>query len=262
MMDHRHRLPRLFVSDNLDQGASITLSREHSHYILNVMRKSTGDSILVFNGRDGEWRATVTPEGRKAAVLDIVEQTRMQTLPGDVHFLFAPLKTARLDYMAQKATEMGASLLAPVITRHTQASKVNLDRLHANAIEAAEQCELLSVPAVAAEEKLAAALSHLEPSRVLIFCDEDAPIGDPLLALAQVPRGTAVAILIGPEGGFAADERTAILQHPAVVQLSLGPRVLRADTAAVASLALVQAVLGDTRGGGIPEQAAPPASEK
>lgn len=246
-MDKSHRLPRLFVPDSLEMGARLSLSREHAHYLLNVLRKGAGDGVLVFNGRDGEWLGTIAPEGRKAAVLEIDTCKRPQTPPGDLHYLFAPLKTARLDYMAQKATEMGASLLAPVLTRHTQSGRVNLDRLIANAVEAAEQCELLGIPAVAAEEKLPAALMRLEPTRALIFCDEAAPVADPLVALAAVPRGTPLAVLIGPEGGFADEERTLILRHPNRVHLSLGPRILRADTAAVAALTLVQAVLGDLR---------------
>lgn len=194
------------------------------------------------------------PQDARAPAL---EQTRAQTLPGDLHYLFAPLKMARLDYMVQKATEMGASLLAPVLTRRTQVTRVNLDRMIANAVEAAEQCGLLSVPGLADTQTLPAALAHLEPGRLLVFCDEEAPLADPLAALAEavaspaspaVPAGgetRRLAVLIGPEGGFDETERAMILRRPGVVRLSLGPRILRADTAAVAALTLVQAALGD-----------------
>jgi 16S rRNA (uracil1498-N3)-methyltransferase len=188
--------------------------------------------------------------GRKAANLHPIEQTRPQTPAPDVLYLFAPLKHARLDYMVQKAVEMGAGAMRPVFTRRTQAGRVNLERMRANAIEAAEQCGILALPEILDGEDLPAAIARLEPDRLLVFCDEDAPIADPIAALRAAHPGEgsrACAVAIGPEGGFAPEERLMLLAHPAVVRLSLGPRILRADTAAVAALALVQATLGDSR---------------
>jgi len=207
--------------------------------------------VLVFNGRDGEWRATLADHGKRALSLALGEQTRTQTSPLDLHYLFAPLKHARLDYMVQKAVELGASRLQPVLTRHTQVARVNLERMQANAIEAAEQCGILTLPKIAAPISLESMLAQRKPERLLVFCDEDAEVKDPLAALAAArpPGGTAapLAVLIGPEGGFTEDERAALLRAPNLVRLALGPRILRADTAAVAALALVGAVLGDWR---------------
>ena len=173
-------------------------------------------------------------------------RTRDQTTPADLHYLFAPLKAARLDYVTQKAVEMGASLLQPVLTRHGQVTKVNTERMRANAIEAAEQCGILSPPAVAPLVALSRLLAERDAGRWLVFCDEDDEVANPVDALSVVPP-SPLAVLIGPEGGFAEDERAALLRQPNVVRLSLGPRILRADTAAVAALALVQAVVGDWR---------------
>ncbi|MBN8956567.1 MAG: 16S rRNA (uracil(1498)-N(3))-methyltransferase [Rhizobiales bacterium] len=240
---------RLFVEEALAGGATIPLGKAQSHYLLQVMRLQPGAELLVFNGRDGEWRARLEPAGKKAAALTAVAQTRPQPRPNDLHYLFAPLKHARLDYMVQKAVEMGASRLQPVLTRHTQVTRVNLERMRANAIEAAEQCGVLVVPEVGEPAPLSAALATFAPDRVLIFCDERADVADPVAALAAARSAgpSPLAILIGPEGGFSPEERDALLQLPRVVRLALGPRILRADTAAVAALALVQTVLGDWR---------------
>ena len=240
------RTPRLFVDAPLHEAGTVALDRSQAHYLTGVMRLKSGAAVLVFNGRDGEWRAAIRAE-KRAAVLEIGAQTRPQTSPGDLHYLFAPLKSARLDYMVQKAVEMGASRLQPVLTRHGQIARVNTARMRANAIEAAEQCGILTLPDIAEPESLTRILGAFDPQRHLIFCDEDAEVADPTLALAKVPRHTPLAVLIGPEGGFAADERAALVRLPNVVRLALGPRILRADTAAVAALALVQAVLGDWR---------------
>jgi 16S rRNA (uracil1498-N3)-methyltransferase len=240
--------PRLFVDAPLAAGGGLALDRAQANYLLNVLRLKAGDAVLVFNGRDGEWRAEVAVEGRKAANLVPVALTRPQTQALDLLYLFAPLKHARLDYMVQKAVEMGAGALKPVFTRRTQASRVNLDRMRANAVEAAEQCGILSIPAVLPEEDLGEALAALEPDRLVIFADEDAPLSDPIAALRQETTASGkLAVVVGPEGGFTDDERARVLAHPCVVRLSLGPRILRADTAAVAVLTLVQAVLGDWR---------------
>lgn len=244
MSSPAHNLPRLYVEGALTGDAVLPLAREQANYLLNVLRLKEGDPVLLFNGRDGEWRAQISPAGRKSAVLNVATRTRVQEPVPDIHYLFAPLKHARLDYMAQKAVEMGAGRIAPVLTRRTQVSRLNLDRLRANAIEAAEQCNILALPDIVQEVRLEAALAALEPERLLVFCDENAPVAGPAAALSSCQRGP-VAVLIGPEGGFEETERAIILRHPRVLRLSLGPRILRADTAAVAALALVQALLGD-----------------
>jgi 16S rRNA (uracil1498-N3)-methyltransferase len=235
---------RLHSAADLAAGAVIDLAREQANYLLNVLRLKTGDGILVFNGRDGEWLCAIRAEGRKQASLEVVRQVRPQPQAPDLIYLFAPLKHARLDYMAQKAVEMGAGVLQPVLTRFTQVARLNLDRLAANAVEAAEQCGLLSLPEIRPEQPLAAAVAALEPERLLVFCDEALEPESPLAALAAQRRGP-LAVLIGPEGGFDESERALIGRRERTLRLSLGPRILRADTAAVAALALVQAALGD-----------------
>lgn len=239
---------RLFVSDPLAAGTTIALSREQGHYLTAVLRLGPGAPVLVFNGRDGEFEAQIAEAGRKSVVLTVLGQRRAQPPPGDVWLLFAPLKAARLDYMAQKAVEMGAARIQPVITRRTIVSRLNTARLRANAIEAAEQCGVLFLPEIAEELPLLRAVDELPGARTLILADEEAPVRDPVAALSALPRGAPVALLIGPEGGFDEAERTALLGRGNVLRLSLGPRVLRADTAAVAALALVQAVVGDGAG--------------
>jgi 16S rRNA (uracil1498-N3)-methyltransferase len=239
--------PRLFVTGDLALGLGVALDRAQANYLGNVLRLGAGAQVLAFNGRDGEWLCRLAAVTRKELALEPVRQLRPQPAAGDLHYLFAPLKSARLDYMAQKAVEMGASLLAPVLTRRTQVSRINLERLHANAIEAAEQCGVLAVPAIAAEQKLDRAIAALEPERRLIFCDEDAPLANPVTALGALPPAP-LALLIGPEGGFDPAERRWLSERPNTVRISLGPRILRADTAAVAALAIVQSTLGDWRG--------------
>jgi 16S rRNA (uracil1498-N3)-methyltransferase len=246
MSRYDFRSPRLFVSAPLEQGAAVDLGRSQAHYLTDVLRLKEGDRVLVFNGRDGEWGATIEGAKRKAA-LRLGARTRDQSAAGDLHYLFAPLKTARLDYVVQKAVEMGVSRLQPVLTRHGQVARVNLERMRANVIEAAEQCGILAVPEIAPPLELMRLVAARDPARVLVFCDEDAEIADPAAALDRLPPHCPLAVLVGPEGGFAEDERAALVKLPNVVRLSLGPRILRADTAAVAVLALVQAVLGDWR---------------
>lgn len=244
------KAPRLFVQTHLAAGAVLPLERAQANYLLNVLRRGEDDPVLVFNGRDGEWHARVRATGRKDGELHLVAQTRPQHPAADLHYLFAPLKSARLDYLAQKAVEMGAGVIRPVLTRFTQGDRINMDRLRANAIEAAEQCGILAIPELAPPLRLPDALAVLEPERLLVFCDEDAPVADPVRALsaaADPGRAPPIAVLVGPEGGFSDEERAAIRGRPNSVALSLGPRILRADTAAVAVLAIVQAVLGDSR---------------
>jgi len=238
--------PRLYVKENLEVGALIELERGQAHYLTHVMRLKAGDGVLVFNGRDGEWHGSIEA-AKRAVALRIGSKTRDQTVAADLHYLFAPLKSARLDYMVQKAVEAGVSRLQPVITRHGQVARVNLERMTANAVEAAEQCGVLGMPDIAAPAALPSLVAERQPGRTLIFCDEAAEVANPIEALGAVPPASPLAVLVGPEGGFAADERALLLKAPNVVRLSLGPRILRADTAAVAVLALVQAVLGDWR---------------
>jgi 16S rRNA (uracil1498-N3)-methyltransferase len=244
------RSPRLYLDAPLAAGQRLALDGAQANYLRNVLRLRAGDGVLVFNGRDGEWWATLAGAKRKLT-LDVGERVRAQTAALDLHYLFAPLKHARLDYMAQKAVEMGASLLQPVLTRHGQVARVNLERMRANAIEAAEQCGILTLPEIGAPLPLERAIAARDPARLLVFCDEDAEVKDPVAALAQVRSAASdpmpLAVLIGPEGGFAQDERAALLKSRNTVRLALGPRILRADTAAVAALALVGAVLGDWR---------------
>lgn len=242
--------PRLFVAADLAAGVVLPLDRAQANYLLNVLRKGPDDPVLLFNGRDGEWRAALVQTGRKGAELHVAVRTRPQTPPADLHYLFAPLKSARLDYLAQKAVEMGAGTIRPVITRFTQGDRINMDRLRANAVEAAEQCGILAIPDCPEPERLPKVLEGLAPERLLVFCDEDAPVRDPVRALGAAADPAVpppLAVLVGPEGGFSEEERALIRARPNTVALSLGPRILRADTAAVAVLALVQAVLGDAR---------------
>ncbi|WP_375410271.1 16S rRNA (uracil(1498)-N(3))-methyltransferase [uncultured Methylobacterium sp.] len=242
--------PRLFIDRPMSAAATLPLDRAQANYLLNVLRRGPQDPVLVFNGRDGEWRAEIVQNGRKSADLRLGERTRPQPAAADLHYLFAPLKSARLDYIAQKAVEMGAGTIRPVFTRYTQGERLNAERLRANAIEAAEQCGILAIPDLPAAARLPIALAELAPDRLLVFCDEDAPVSDPIAALraaAGPANAPPLAVLIGPEGGFAPEERALILARANTVALSLGPRILRADTAAVVALALVQSVLGDTR---------------
>ena len=246
MAEYDFNAPRLFVDAPLQAGTRIVLDRGQANYLLNVLRLKAGESVLIFNGRDGEWRAEISVEGRKAADLVCVERTREQTAAPDIVYAFAPLKHARLDYMVQKAVEMGAGVLQPILTRRTQTSRVNLERMRSNAIEAAEQCGILSIPEVREEENLERFLKGLEKDRLVVFCDENAPVSNPVKALAELGNKQAgLAVIVGPEGGFTDQERALVAAHERCVCVSLGPRILRADTAAVAALAIVQSVLGD-----------------
>ena len=250
MASYDFNAPRLYVDSPLAPGARIGLDRAQANYLLNVLRLKTGDSVLIFNGRHGEWRAEISVEGRKAADLVCREETRPQTQPANLIYAFAPLKHARLDYMVQKAVEMGAGVLQPIRTRRTQSTRINLDRMRANGIEAAEQCGILTLPDVRPEEDFAKIIKSLEADRLMVFCDEGAPLSNPIAALKDsVQNGGNLApgciVVVGPEGGFTAEERALVAAHERSVRVSLGPRILRADTAAVAALALVQSVLGD-----------------
>ena len=240
------RLQRLFVADALNQGIAFTLGKDQANYLLTVLRMTEGAELLVFNGRDGEWRARLAQPAKKRADLTPVEQTRPQPAPSDLHYLFAPLKQGRMDYMVQKAVEMGAGVLQPVLTRHTQIHRLNIDRLAANAREAAEQCGILSIPETCEPVKLDALLTGWDTSRRIVFCDEGAGSQNPLAVLDTIEE-RRLALLVGPEGGFSEAERRTLLALPHVTAIPLGPRILRADTAAVAALAVLQATIGDWR---------------
>lgn len=243
---HDFKSQRLFVSARLFEGAEVVLDSGQAHYLAGVLRMNVADEILVFDGESGEWRAKLAQVKKRHVVLQVLEQVRPQDSGPDIDYLFAPLKRARLDYMVQKSVEMGVRSLQPVLTRYTVAERVNGDRMLANAIEAAEQCGVLRIPDVAKPQKLTAILAQWDPQKPLIFCDEAAGISDPVMALKDVPPGP-LGVLIGPEGGFAPEERTLLRSIGPAVTISLGPRIMRADTAAVAALTLVNAVLGDWR---------------
>ena len=235
---------RLYLGSDLFENAVLPCDAKQTIYLAAVLRLDVGAELLIFNGRDGEWLAEIAEAGRRTYTLRALKRTRTQTSGPDLDYLFAPLKRSRLDYMVQKATEMGVARLQPVLTRRTQAERVNLERMRANAIEAAEQCGVLRVPDVAVAVKLERVLADWNPERRLIFCDEAADLASPLARLSQLAPGP-LAVLIGPEGGFTMAERDALRRLPFTIALSLGPRIMRADTAAVAALALVNATLGD-----------------
>ncbi len=243
---------RLFVEADLGRGAQVTLGRDPAHDSSEAMRLRSGDTVLVFNGRDGEWLAEA---GTQAGVLACREQTQAQSQPPDLWLAFAPLMDARTDSIAGKACEMGCRRLIPVLTRLTSCGPVDTARLRAHAIEAAEQCGLMSVPEVAEASTLVTLMEQWDPARRLLFCDESGA-GAPAMPAMEVLRAADPgpcpgqcpgpwAILTGPEGGFSAQERARLAALPFAHAVSLGPRTLRADTAAVAALTLWQAVLGD-----------------
>lgn len=243
-MRANYQMQRLFIDAPLAINSKIEAPADASHYLSKVLRKQEGDEILIFNGRDGEWRAALRFESKKKLLLEPLEQTRPQPVHPDLHYCFAPLKTGRLDYMVQKAVEMGAGMLQPVMTQHTQLSRLPLDRIRANAIEAAEQCGVLSIPDCRDAIKLDRLLKEWPEDRRLIFCDEGHETNNPLAHLQSLKRGP-LGLLIGPEGGFSAAEREHLRTLPFVTAIPLGQRILRADTAAVAALALIQATIGD-----------------
>ena len=235
--------PRVFIDTALASGAEIMLPRDQSHYLSNVLRLKPGDTVSLFNSANGEWLAYVTAVTKKAVSVRIERQSADAKPPPDIDYIFAPLKHSRLDYMVQKATELGARRLRPVITARTIAERVNLDRMKANAIEAAEQCNLVFVPEVLEPMALTKMLNSWDAARHLIYCDETAANQNAISQLKSLKAPAAV--LVGPEGGFTPEERQHLHALPYVTAISLGPRILRADTVAIAALALVQATLGD-----------------
>ena len=241
---------RLFVEAGLSAGSETSLDEAQAHYLRHVMRRADGAPLLLFNGRDGEWRAELSLRGKKGAAAQVTEQTRSQGREPDVWLCFAPIKRARIDYIAEKATELGVAVLQPVLTQHTAVERVNVERLRAHAVEAAEQTERLSVPQVRAPVDLTRLIGEWPPERRLLMCDETGggpPIAEALGGLDDAARMAPWGIVIGPEGGFARPELAALRRMKDVTAVGLGPRILRADTAALAALACWQALVGDWR---------------
>ena len=235
--------PRLHLEASLSAGGEIILSREQGHYLTGVLRLSSGDVVRAFNGRDGEWLAYLATVSKKSVSLRCERRVAEAKLPPDIDYIFAPLKHARLDYVVQKATELGARRLRPVMTSRTVAERVNLERMRANVVEASEQCNLVHVPEVLEPENLEKILATWEKGRSLIYCDETMVDHNPFESLKALRTPTAV--LVGPEGGFTEEEKAMLKSQTFVIPISLGPRIMRADTAAIAALTLVQALAGD-----------------
>lgn len=244
---------RLYVEYDLKGGQEILLDRNQGHYLVNVMRCQAGDHISLFNGRDGEWIAQIVKVGKGKATLRVRQNTAGQILEPDLWYLFAPIKKARLDYMVQKATELGVSLLRPILTERTNPDRVKLDKIRLNVIEAAEQCGRMTVPDVEPVATLEQLLDGWPEDRLMMFCDEEGEHDRNVFAVGRAidevnawqDRPKKWAILIGPEGGFSPRERDLIRRQAFVVPVTLGPRILRADTAAVTAIALWQSFVGD-----------------
>jgi 16S rRNA (uracil1498-N3)-methyltransferase len=241
---HDYARHRLFVDAPLGSGQDVVLDKAAAHHLFTVLRRSEGDALLLFNGRDGEWAARITSVGKREGVVRVEMQTRAQKAEPDLWLLFAPLKKNRTDFVVEKAVELGVSKLVPVFTEYTNATRLNDARLRAQVIDAASQCERISVPDVAKAQKLDTVLRVWPKDRPLIFANEHiAGEGSALERLRSV--GGPAAVLVGPEGGFSSGEVTKLRQMRGCVEISLGPRILRADTACVAALSLWQAISGD-----------------
>ena len=235
---------RLYVKHPLGQGQTVPLNRDQAHYLFGVMRQGIGDAVLLFNGRDGEWRASVAEAGKRSGLLRAEEQTSPQRNPPDLWLLFAPIKKARTDFIVEKAAEMGATRICPVQTDFTNSDRIRQDRLQAHAVEAAEQCGGTFVPEVCELQKLDRLLADWPGERQLMFCDEALAGGSSALT-GNLAKPAPWAILIGPEGGFSDPERARLHALPFAHAIALGPRILRADTAAVAAMTLWQKTMGD-----------------
>lgn len=245
-MRANYRMQRLFLPHPMQANGEVEPDPQQTHYLINVLRMQHGTQLLVFNGADGEWLASMAEVTRKKVRLSLMTQVRPQPAQSDLVYCFAPLKQGRLDYTVQKAVEMGAGVLQPVLTQHTQMSNIGIDRIRANVIEAAEQCGILAIPEVREVVKLDRLIWEWEPGRRLIFCDEGAETNNPVPALQAIAE-QKLGLLIGPEGGFSEEERQQLRALPYVTPIPLGPRILRADTAAVAAMAVIQATIGDWR---------------
>lgn len=242
-------IPRLYVTADLATGAVIRLDERSGHYLRNVLRRSAGDAVSIFNGRDGEYVSEIALCDKRGVDLYLGAQTRLQETGPDVWLCFAPLKKDAVDFLVEKATELGVAAFHPLFTQHTAVTRLNEDRLAANAIEAAEQCERLTIPGIAPARTLEQCLATWAPDRQVILCAEAGPVlpmADALHRFTDTPaKPNRWAILCGPEGGFARSELDRLAKLPFVTPVGLGPRILRADTAALAALAIFQAVLGD-----------------
>jgi 16S rRNA (uracil1498-N3)-methyltransferase len=234
---------RLHVTSDLAPNAAVAPTQDQSRYLTNVMRLSQGDDLLIFNGRDGEWRASIAETHKRGVILKCEERTRAQTVAPDLELIVAMVKKARVETIVEKAAELGAARVRLTVTRRTNVEKVRLDRLDAIAEEAAEQTGRLDVPPVDDPMKLEAILDGWDPARRLMFCDETG--GAPAIAALAAVGGGPWAILIGPEGGFSPEEGERLRSLPFTTAVSLGPRILRADTAAIAAMTLWQAAVGD-----------------
>ncbi|KEG21071.1 16S rRNA (uracil(1498)-N(3))-methyltransferase [Bartonella bacilliformis] len=243
-MRANYKFQRLFIQQPLVLNEEVVIKGSQASYLIHVLRMREGERILLFNGCDGEWLAELITIKKKFVVVRIIYQERVQTERSDLVYCFAPIKSARLDYMVQKAVEMGVSILQPVITHHTQVTRINIARIEANIIEASEQCGILSLSECAPTVSLEALLTSWDEVRPLFFCDESHECYNPLPLLKKY-RATPAGVLIGPEGGFSEEERILLKKYPFVVPISLGARILRADTAAVAALAIINATVGD-----------------
>jgi len=238
-------LIRLFVEDDLSLGSIITLSRSQTHYLKNVMRKNIDDYLLIFNGKDGEWKARIKELGRDNCEVKVTRNNREFAETPDIWLIFSPIKRGRIDFVASKSTELGVRVIQPIITDNTVVTRVNEKRLRLNAIEAAEQCGALNIPTVRPTIKLSKLLAAWPIQRKIILCDETG-VSSPIYKVLQNTSNTKEwAILIGPEGGFSAAEFDKMRQSPSIIPVSLGPRTLRSDTAAFAALTCWQSVLGD-----------------
>lgn len=245
-MGQDHTRVRLFVDQPFADGVSLTLDASQSHYLTHVMRLRSGDRVAVFNGREGEWASSIHDVSKRSTTLRLESQVLPQVGVPDLWLCFAPVKRARLDFLVQKATELGVSGIRPVMTRRTIVARVNLDRLKANVIEAAEQSGRLSVPGIFEPATLPALLDDWPQDRMLYYCDEESRAeSESAIAAFTKSRSSSAAVLIGPEGGFEASERDMLRECAFVTPLSLGPRIMRADTAAVSALTLWQATNGD-----------------
>ncbi|UTO28762.1 16S rRNA (uracil(1498)-N(3))-methyltransferase [Bartonella harrusi] len=240
-----YKLKRLFIRQPLILNEEIKIEGAQASYLIHVLRMKEGAEILLFNGQDGEWLAKLIVVKKKSVVVQLLHQERLQTTHSNCIYCFAPLKNARLDYMVQKAVEMGVSVLQPVMTHHTQVTRINMARMEANIIEASEQCGILSLPKCVSPVLLTEFLAGWDETHPLFFCDEAHKSHNPLYFLKKYKTITTFGILIGPEGGFSEEERNLLKKCPFVIPISLGPRILRADTAAVAALALLNASVGD-----------------
>ena len=233
---------RLFVDHTLGKAQSVPLNKDQAHYIFSVMRKSIGETILIFDGNNGEWEASIEEISKKSGVLFCIKQTKPQIMPPDLWLFFSPLKKVRTDFIVEKATELGVAKIIPVQTEHTNADRVKLSRLSAHAIEAAEQCGGTYIPKIEELQKINEVLENFPPDRRLLFCDEKLQASE--VNLENLKKGKW-AILVGPEGGFSEIERNYLKGLKFTFSISLGPRILRADTAAVTAISLWQNYLGD-----------------